>query len=645
MSAPTGSGKTGIAELAVLRLFRTANPIPRPKAVYLAPLRALCDERRREWQSLFAPLQLTVALVTSDTEPDRDSLYKADVIVSTPERFDGITRRREATAGLLEQIGLLCIDEVHLLNEKRGACLEGIVSRCRLLQTKSKAAGSTAPIASLRLVALSATVQNVHDLGEWLGDRDVKGNVVASVRAFDMTYRPVPLHYHVNSYPPAGNPYLFDRSLDYRLTDVVWQHSLSEDGQTRLPSMVFCCTRKGAVATARIIIQECRQRGYQHMLLPTPRHSADMAAVGGQLSDSALAELIRQGVGFHHGGLAYEDRVVIEQAFVTSQLLVLCTTSTLALGVNLPAHLVVVKSTKYYERGEGWRDYDASTILQMTGRAGRPQFDTSAVAVVMCEDAQRIYYEEIMSGMLPIESHFSSQLIEHLNSEVVSQAVTCHADALTWLQRSFLYIRIRANPFHYGITTAGRPPLSASARDTVIRTWLSDTIGQLRAARCISEREGGRLVAEEKGRVMNFHYLSFATILLFDDIDPPRIPGQLYECVCTFPHLLYIFAKAAEFKECRIRQGEKAVVNAFIKPASKGKAGHASEGSQSPLPVVPFPLPNGLKGIKETEDKVSLHVPLLTVSAALLELIPAVSCDIVHASPCVRVRYSCCVKP
>lgn len=630
VSSPTGSGKTGIAELAILRLFRSPNLTPRPKAVYLAPLRALCDARRREWQALFAPLRLMVALVTGDTEPDRDFLYRADVIVSTPEKWDGITRRREATAGLLEQLGLICIDEVHLLNEKRGACLEGIVSRCRLLQTKCKAAGSTAPIASLRLVALSATVKNVHDLGEWLGQRDVKGNVVATVRTFDMQYRPVPLQYHVNSYPPASNPYLFDRSLDYKISDVVWQYSLSEDRQTRLPSLVFCCTRNGTAATARLIIQESRQRNYLHMLLPSPTHMAHLAAVANQLTDSTLAGLVRQGIGFHHGGLSYKDRVVIEHAFVSSQLLVLCTTSTLALGVNLPAHLVVVKSTKYYERGHGWRDYDASTILQMTGRAGRPQFDTDAVAVVMCEDAQRTYYEEVMCGMMPIESHFSSQLIEHLNSEVVSQAVTSHADALTWLQHSFLYIRIRANPFHYGITTAGRPPLSTILRDGVIGSWLSNNIEQLKTARCISEREGGRLVAEEKGRVMNSHYLSFATILLFDDIDPPRVAGQLYERICTFPHLLYLFSKAAEFKECRIRQGEKTVVNAFVKPAVKERGALAVESSQKQQqsPVIPFPLPNGLKGIKETEDKVSSHTPIQSISCLLYRTLP--TCPTTH---------------
>ena len=82
--------KTGIVELAILRLFRNPTTTPRPKAVYLAPLRALCDERWREWQSLFSPLQLRVALVTGDTpdtEPARNSMFHADVIVTTPEKW------------------------------------------------------------------------------------------------------------------------------------------------------------------------------------------------------------------------------------------------------------------------------------------------------------------------------------------------------------------------------------------------------------------------------------------------------------------------------------------------------------------------------------------------------------------------------
>ena len=105
--------KTGIAELTILRLFRHSAITPRPKAVYLAPLRALCDERWREWQSLFGPLQLKVALVTGDTpdtEPARNSMYHADIIVTTPEKWYAITlssRHSDTTQSLVSRRGVV----------------------------------------------------------------------------------------------------------------------------------------------------------------------------------------------------------------------------------------------------------------------------------------------------------------------------------------------------------------------------------------------------------------------------------------------------------------------------------------------------------------------------------------------------------
>jgi ATP-dependent DNA helicase HFM1/MER3 len=67
---------------------------------------------------------------------------------------------------------------------------------------------------------------------------------------------------------------------------------------------------------------------------------------------------------------------------------VLVTTSTLAMGVNLPAHLVIIKATQQYIGG-AYKDYTETQILQMIGRAGRPQFDTSAVAIIMTKESQR----------------------------------------------------------------------------------------------------------------------------------------------------------------------------------------------------------------------------------------------------------------
>lgn len=87
---------------------------------------------------------------------------------------------------------------------------------------------------------------------------------------------------------------------------------------------------------------------------------------------NSFKELCEQGIGFHHAGLCHDDRIKVEKMFSTGAIRCLCTTSTLAVGVNLPAHLVVIKSTlKYGNRG--YTEYSDLEILQMMGRAGRPQ--------------------------------------------------------------------------------------------------------------------------------------------------------------------------------------------------------------------------------------------------------------------------------
>ena len=100
------------------------------------------------------------------------------------------------------------------------------------------------------------------------------------------------------------------------------------------------------------------------------------------------------GVGFHHAGMDAQDRALIEDLFRSGRLPVLVSTTTLALGVNLPAHLVVVKGTMQVLQGSIYREYDEAQVLQMMGRAGRPQYDTSATAVIMTVESKRSFTKD-----------------------------------------------------------------------------------------------------------------------------------------------------------------------------------------------------------------------------------------------------------
>ena len=114
---------------------------------------------------------------------------------------------------------------------------------------------------------------------------------------------------------------------------------------------------------------------------------------------ASLQRCLRRGIAYHHAGVDPFDRRLVEEAFGSGSISCLCATSTLAMGVNLPSHLVIIKGTSAYRGLEtGHQDIDAGTLLQMMGRAGRPGFDKSGTAVIMTDSLSKRRYENISQG-------------------------------------------------------------------------------------------------------------------------------------------------------------------------------------------------------------------------------------------------------
>lgn len=117
------------------------------------------------------------------------------------------------------------------------------------------------------------------------------------------------------------------------------------------------------------------------------------------------------GVAFHHAGLDEKDRRLVEKCFLEGQVSVICCTSTLAVGINLPCHLVVIKNTVAYQSAEAsFKELSDLDLMQMLGRAGRPQFDRSAVAVVMTRQEKARRYQLMVSGQEVLESTSVSRM-------------------------------------------------------------------------------------------------------------------------------------------------------------------------------------------------------------------------------------------
>ena len=206
LSAPTGSGKTVIFELAIARAILQAQSTDF-KVVYMAPLKALCSERKRDWQSRLGPLNVTVGELTGDSDSASAALKivrDSQIIVTTPEKWDSITRKWKDHEKLVQMVRLLLIDEVHILDKDRGATLEAVVSRM-------KSVG-----AHLRLIALSATIPNCKDIACWLGRSQAEPLTPAVLEEFGEDFRPVKLVKHILAYDSNANDFQFDAHLSKR---------------------------------------------------------------------------------------------------------------------------------------------------------------------------------------------------------------------------------------------------------------------------------------------------------------------------------------------------------------------------------------------------------------------------------------------
>ena len=163
-----------------------------------------------------------------------------------------------------------------------------------------------------------------------------------------------------------------------------------------------------------------------------------------------LTDTVKSGVAFHHAGLDFADRTMVEQAYLNGEISVICCTSTLAVGINLPCHFVIIKNTMAYQ-DEGLKEYSDLEIIQMLGRAGRPQFDTSAVAIIITKQDKVSTYEKLVGGSSLLESTLHANLIEHLNAELSLGTIKDLETAKRWLSGTFLYVRLQKNPGYYKI--------------------------------------------------------------------------------------------------------------------------------------------------------------------------------------------------
>jgi ATP-dependent RNA helicase HelY len=438
VSAPTGSGKTLVANYAIGRELEREQ-----RTFYTTPLKALSNQKYHELSELYGSSR--VGLLTGDTSINRT----APVVVMTTE----VLRNMLLTeSDQLSTLGLVILDEVHYLQDPfRGGVWEEV-----LILTPS----------SVRFVALSATIGNANFLGEWF--TQVRGPTMIVVES----ERPIQLHNHVavmkRGQPAAEIHDLLDGnrlSEDARKIDNVmkssqrfrpgarWQGPKSSappppyraprrselmqalELDDLLPVIVFIFSR----AACDDAVHQLRRDG---LLFTTPDDRREIERIAEErLADFSAEDLValeyadfvdalRRGITMHHAGMVPAFREIVETCFERNLLAVVFATETLALGVNMPARSVALERfTKYSDAGRQF--LTSAEYAQMTGRAGRRGLDDEGHAIVCFSSDLSLFDVGRVALAPPADLHssfrptynFTANLVNHFDYETAVDVV------------------------------------------------------------------------------------------------------------------------------------------------------------------------------------------------------------------------------
>ena len=407
VSAPTASGKTIILELSALHRILNGHK----KVIYTCPLRALASEHFRDFKRKYSKkFSIRVALSIGDFDSSSAYLSGYDIVFSTQEKLDSLLRHR---AEWLSQVGLLVVDEVHELDSDRGPTLEMAVTKMRFVSP------------ALKIIALSATIPNAKEIAKWL-----------DAQLVESTFRPVELVEGV----------YFEGVFEYGkgkekipLKKDALESVVTDTLEKQKQALIFAMTRKQSEATAK------KAAVFTHKLL-TEKEKTALSKGAERIKRvleqptsqcAALASTVEKGASFHHAGLLQKQREIIEDLFREGAVKIICATPTLAAGVNTPAFRVVIPSLyRYTELGS--QRIPVREYKQMSGRAGRPAYDTRGESILFARseiEADELLQEYVNGEIEEVSSKLGIEPV--LRTHLLGIIATGYAFDLSSLEQFF----------------------------------------------------------------------------------------------------------------------------------------------------------------------------------------------------------------
>jgi helicase len=377
--SPTSSGKTFVGEMAAVRTARKNH-----RAIYLVPQKALAEEKFHEFTKKYGSFGIRIVVSTRDRkEYDRD-IFRGNFHIAIVV-FEKMQAFLVASPAMLRNVGLVVVDELQMIGDPtRGPGLEILLTKILLAQDKPQ------------IIGLSAVLGNAKALADWMGGE------LCEDHSRPVELRKGVLHDGVFHFVEHNSGQRGEEKFEFRLggdpaeTLVSLVRSLAKSGEQCL---VFCKSKQDSVEAARRIAEGLKVK-------PAATALEELAGLEDSEGKDILAQLLVHGVAYHNADLDWDQRDVIERGFRKNEIMVVCATTTLAVGINLPAKNVFIDPYRWeHDRTGRWVTIPISQAEyeNTSGRAGRLGLEESfgrAVIVAPSEFDKGTFLDAYVSGEL-----------------------------------------------------------------------------------------------------------------------------------------------------------------------------------------------------------------------------------------------------
>ena len=389
----------------------------------------------------------------------------------------------------------------------------------------------------VRMVGLSATLPNFEDVATFLRVDPEKG-----LFFFDNSFRPVPLQQQYIGITEKKALKRFQL-----MNEICYEKVLQHAGRNQV--LIFTHSRAETAKTAKALRDMALENDVLSQFIRDDSASKEILREESEsVKNSDLKDLLPYGFAIHHAGMVRSDRTLVEDLFSDKHVQVLVSTATLAWGVNLPAHTVILKGTQMYSPEQGrWVELSPLDIMQMMGRAGRYGLDSEGEGIIITSHSELQYYLSLMNQQLPIESQFIKKLPDMLNAEIVLGSIQSIKEAAIWLSYTYLFIRMLRNPNIYGISydEIKIDPVLMQRRIDLVHSAaiILDKHNLIRY-----DRKTGMFQITALGRVASHYYVSHESINIFNEYLKPTLSEI---------EIFRLFSLSGEFKFIHVREEEK----------------------------------------------------------------------------------------